>query len=202
MLNLVMGWRSSLIDQPASQIQSLYGAIKVSMVHIFVMCHELISSMWMLQSGILLVLGGSSWYVLALLWISDGLMLLWYHEQRRELQTIMTSYIFCQLTQIWFVNLMIFSYTRKVRTKAIRHIHGSSMACHLHHISKRTSVPAIMLWLGGWAAHESTLSDKGINLFSAGLFSSQPFVSSLKHGIPRVYFQATFSKKSRWDKKR
>jgi hypothetical protein len=151
---------------------------------------------------ICLCFGGSSWCVLALLWISDSLMLLWYHEQRRELQTIMTSYIFCQLTQIWFVNLMIFSSTRKVRTKAIQHIHGLSMACHLHQIRKRTSVPAIMLWLSGWAAHESTLSDKGINLFSAGLFSSQPLVSSLKHGIPRVYFQATFSKKSRWDKKR
>jgi hypothetical protein len=97
MVNLFMGWRTSQIDRPSSQSQSLYGPIKgphAADLSYVQDGHELISSIWMLQSGVLLLLGGSSWCALALLWISDDLMLLWYHKQWRELQTIVTSYIF------------------------------------------------------------------------------------------------------------
>ena len=51
-----------------------------------------------------------------------------------------------------------------------------------HGNRKPTCVPAIMVWLSGWAAQESTLWDKGTSLFSTGWFSSRPPVSSLISG--------------------
>ena len=109
--------------------------------------------------------------------------------------------MFLNLTQIdgihteWYLMLnkinkilQFHSSIQEVNKDIIQHTHIFILTCRNNvwdHRTKPTCVPAIMVWLSGWAAQQSTLWDKGTNLFSAGWFSSETLASSLKCGGKR-----------------